>query len=191
MGWLSSRSWATRDDLVAHLVQEYTLVDHAIVAGDLYGLSLYEGQHSVLVFLLSNFGTDTTTTQGRVKYSEWGYKAMSETVYPYCFNCPERILAKSDLPDESGWRAACRRHRTAKYRPKDGDVVEITRDLLPEWAEGCRIFTVTRKVLLGHTRGYYCYTAVDNPRVAYRLTDKVLESLKFKRVSTQVSSCAI
>ena len=44
-----------------------------------------------------------------------GWKTMSENMGPYCFKCPERILARLDPPesdDAAKWRAECRKHRS-------------------------------------------------------------------------------
>lgn len=45
-----------------------------------------------------------------------GWKTMSETMHPYCYACPERILALLDPPgnaDATEWRRLCREKRAS------------------------------------------------------------------------------
>ena len=48
----------------------------------------------------------------------WGYKPMDETMGPYRFNCPARILDAATEPLNDcarDWREACRGKRTARF----------------------------------------------------------------------------
>ena len=120
MGWLYLYSCPTKADLVQHLVEDYKLMDYSVRGNVLYGLFPFhnkwlpddfgtlfpvgEPDHAIVICLLD-------CDRSSPEYPLWGYKDMDESVYPYYFDCPERILAKSTVPDESGWRAACRDKR--------------------------------------------------------------------------------
>ena len=61
-----------------------------------------------------------------------GWKEMSERSGPYCFNCPERILALLDDTDNAHaleWRQNCRDHRIRKRETgkvfQDGAVIRF------------------------------------------------------------------
>jgi len=171
MGYLSSRQWATKQDMVDHIIKNFKLVDHSIRGGVLYGLYPYTTEFrpafGIVICLIEKFGE-----------GEYGYKDMGESDYPYYFDCPERILAKSTLPDTSGWRKACRELRAAKllaFKPKHGLIIEWQRSELPDWCEGERLFRVTH--VPRHPRGYWLYTSVNKPTIAYRITKRLLTSL--------------
>jgi hypothetical protein len=123
MGWLYLYSCPTKADLVQHLVDSFGLTDYSVRGNVLYGLfpfhSLWlpdnfgtlfpvgEADHAIVICLLD-------CDRSNPNYPLWGYKDMGEDMCPYCFDCPERILAKSTVPDKSGWRAACREKRGFK-----------------------------------------------------------------------------
>lgn len=120
MGWLYLYSCTTKADLVQHLVEVDKLEDYSVRGNVLYGLFPFHDK-----WLPDDFGTLFPVGQpdyaiavylldcdrSRPNYPLWGYKSMDEGMYPYSFDCPERILAKSTVPDTSGWRAACRAKR--------------------------------------------------------------------------------
>lgn len=59
----------------------------------------------------------------------FGYKDMDETMGPYVYRCPKRILDKLTPTDDKNaneWRAACR-ERIAKPKPKKGDTVRFAK----------------------------------------------------------------
>ena len=132
MGWLYLYSCPTKADLVQHLVGVDKLEDYSVRGNVLYGLFPFhktwlpddfgtlfpvgEADHAIAVYLLD-------CDRSRPKYPLWGYKSMDEGMYPSCFDCPERVLAKSTIPDESGWRAACREKR--KLRLVEGQWYEF------------------------------------------------------------------
>ena len=123
MGWLYLYSCPTKTDLVQHLVEDYKLLDYSVRGKVLYGLfplhqtwlpddfgTLFpvgQPNYAIAVYLLD-------CDRSNKNYPMWGYKDMDESCYPYCFDCPERILAASTVPDTSGWRAACREKRKTK-----------------------------------------------------------------------------
>lgn len=133
MGWLYLYSCPTKADLVQHLVEDYKMEDYSVRGNVLYGLfPLYntwlpddfgtlfpvaDSKQSAIVICLLDCDRDNP------KYHLWGYKDMDESAYPYQFDCPERILAKSTVPDTSGWRKACREKR--KIRLVEGQWYEF------------------------------------------------------------------
>lgn len=121
MGWLHLYSCPTKADLVAHLKRNFEFVDVAVRGNVLYGitatvrditdnfgdtLAIPDGGSVIIVCLLS---CDRTNP----KYPMWGYKSLDEGCGLCVYDCPERILAQSTVPDESGWRAACRAYRVS------------------------------------------------------------------------------
>lgn len=66
-----------------------------------------------------------------------GWKEMSENSGPYCFNCPDRILAMLDDTDNANaleWRQRCRDHRVEKREASkafiDGTVIRFKMPLV-------------------------------------------------------------
>lgn len=121
MGWLHLYSCPTKADLVAHLKRNFKFTDTAVRGNVLYGIT------ATVRDITDNFGDTVQVPNGgsvilicllscdrtNPKYPMWGYKDMDEGVFPSQFTCPERILAQSTVPDESGWRAACRAYRVS------------------------------------------------------------------------------
>ena len=120
MGWFYLYSCPTKADLVQHLVKDYKMEDYSVRGNVLYGLSPFHDkwlpddfgtlfpvadskQSAIIICLLDCDRSNKTTPCG-------GIRTWTRGV-PLCFDCPERILAKSTVPDESGWRAACRAKR--------------------------------------------------------------------------------
>ncbi len=111
---------------------------------------------------------------------------MGEGVYPYYFDCPERILAKSTLPDTSGWRKFCRELRAANqnnFKPKEGLTVKSNRETLPDWCEGERVYLIQKYTKIGAKRGYWVFTAVNRPWVRFRLTRQLQLNMRFEEVA--------
>ena len=157
MGWLHLYSCPTKADLVAHLKRNFKFTDTAVRGNTLYGITatvrnvtdnfgdiiqIPDGGKVIIVCLLS---CDRTNP----KYPMWGYKDMDEGVYPYYFTCPERILAQSTVPDESGWRAACREARKVVSRFKEGQWYEFSEPLDGEtrWQYRCQKRSFKRDVM--------------------------------------------
>lgn len=169
MGYLSSRQWSTKQGMVDHICSNFKLVDHSVRGGVLYGVYPFDNGDGfgIVICLIEKFGE-----------GEYGYKDMGESDYPYYFDCPERILAKSTLPDTSGWRQACRDFaltRRQAFKPKHDLIIEWQREELPDWCKGERLFRVTH--VPRHPRGYWLYTSVNKPTIAYRITKRLLTSL--------------
>lgn len=133
MGWFFGYAWHTKQEIVDHLVDSFKFVDVAVRGNVLYGVTatvrnvtnnfgdivqIPDGGKVIIVCLLS---CDRTNP----KYPVWGYKGMEEGCGPCVYDCPERILAQSTVPDESGWRAACRESRVSS-RFKEGQWYEFS-----------------------------------------------------------------
>jgi hypothetical protein len=175
MGWLSSFNWETKQDMVDHIVSNFKLVDHSVRGKVLFGLYPADlrgdNEFGIVICLIENFSP-------RGRPAEWGYKDMGESDYPYCFDCPERILKASTLPDTSGWRQACRDFATTRrqaFKPKHDLIIEWQRSELPDWCKGERLFRVTH--VPRQPRGYWLYTSVNKPTIAYRISKRLLTSL--------------
>ena len=101
MGWLFCSR--TREALVKKLrIDLAEDIERISVVGNyLYGISR-ESPKTISVFKLKGLG------KGEVVY-RWGYKEMDETMYPYVFTCPKRLLDLSERQDENSlkWRAEC------------------------------------------------------------------------------------
>lgn len=174
MGYLSSRQWSTKQDMVDHICSNFKLVDHSVRGGVLYGVYPFDNGDGfgIVICLIEKFGE-----------GEYGYKDMGEGDYPYYFDCPERILAKSTLPDTSGWRAECRSRRISKFKPRDGITVEWQAETLPDWCCGERLFWVKHYPPNFSRRGVFVYQAVNRQTICYRLTGRMIASLKPKVVT--------
>ena len=188
MGWLSSPNWETKQDMVDHICSNFKLVDHSVRGGVLYGVYpanvISDHDFGIVICLIENFSP-------RGKPPEWGYKDMGEGEYPYYFDCPERILAKSTLPDTSGWRKFCRELRAANkdsFKPKEGLTVKSNREVLPDWCRGERVYNIRKVTQIGSKRGYWVFTAVDNHKVSYRLTRQLQLNMKFEEVQNELVS---
>lgn len=115
MGWLFSSEWSCKKDVEQHLVKQLTHSDQVVLDtssswGEFYALCERKGERFIVVFLIKG------TKASRHKCAEFGYKDMCESMNPYYYNCPERILSKSTDMSEGAveWRAACRKIRKEK-----------------------------------------------------------------------------
>lgn len=146
MGWHSG--WRTKEELVEHLVSApgsvVTVLDHSLVGRNLWTVCRldqdYAGRPKGLVFL--HLDRMSPPTKGLDDMS-WGYQGTSEWDTPSERDCPERLLAQSQVttPAAVDWRAACRawltnesqrRRAIASLKPGDpfmcnGHKVEFTR----------------------------------------------------------------
>lgn len=137
MGWLFKYDCRTKQDVVDHLVNNFKFTDVAVRGNVLYGVAptirnvtdnfgdivqIPDGGKVIIICLLS-------CDRSNKNYPHWGYKDMDEGVFPYCFTCPERILAQSTVPDERGWRAACREARKVVTRFVEGQWYEFAQPL--------------------------------------------------------------
>ncbi|QHS09019.1 hypothetical protein [Sinimarinibacterium sp. NLF-5-8] len=94
----------SKDQLVKELTEESSVHDYSLRGNCLWLLrkSKWNGKMFIELCLIKTYGGD------------WGYKPLSEGVHPYYYNCPERLLAKSEDDSETAinWRAKCRSVRS-------------------------------------------------------------------------------
>lgn len=116
MGWLYSYSWQSQKEVEHHLIDQieqagYKVLDKSSCWGEFYVLREHpNGQRDIFVALIRG------TKPSRYKCGEFGYKSMSESMEPYYYNCPERILSQSTDQSENAieWREKCRKIRKEK-----------------------------------------------------------------------------
>lgn len=116
MGWLYSYNWQSQKEVEEHLIVQieqagYKVLDKSSCWGEFYALREHpNGQRNIFVALIKG------TKPSRYKCGEFGYKNMDESVHPYAYNCPERLLAKSTDQSEHAieWREKCRKLRKEK-----------------------------------------------------------------------------
>lgn len=123
MGWLFCAY--SKDDLIAELRRDLKPErddDLSVVGNVMYCVQAMaepsdeRGHRSIAVIRLS-----CDSSQYRCDEYKWGYKVMDESMMPYYFSCPERILARSDckVGDAEAWREKCREvRRTTLQRSK-------------------------------------------------------------------------
>jgi len=98
MGWTSSYDWRTRKDVADHLKDGREVGPTTKILGtgssgnELWLVLETNGRRDIVLYLLGKCG------------SEWGYKDMDETMHPYFYNCPLKLLklAPERCPE---WRA--------------------------------------------------------------------------------------
>lgn len=125
MGYTSSPSWDTASKIVAERIKVYTAlnkyVTHKKVGNCLWMVVLdaNTGKPFIALYLLSKFDGD------------WGYKDMSESMFPYYYSCPLEFLGMCET-ECAEWRAEVRKWhaRQAKIKQlkktlKIGDVVNL------------------------------------------------------------------
>lgn len=121
MGWdcLSSKP----SNVKQYLDREFAkgLVASAMVGTQYY--AAYRSKKTGEVFAV----VVITRTQG----GEWGYKVMDESVEPYYYNCPAKILkllTPTDQPHANEWRQKCVQasvRKTLAKSLKNGDVIKF------------------------------------------------------------------
>lgn len=77
----------------------------------------------------------------------FGYKDMDETVHPYAYDCPVRILDRLTPTDSAGaneWRALCRK-RNSKPTVRIGETIELARPVPFAGIFESRMVRVNRK----------------------------------------------
>lgn len=116
MGWYFCA--ISKDALVRYIEDDLaTVSDAEIIGKSLRGQRLWVAmrrgeQRFILLYLLkSSAGGD---------WYKWGYKDMDETMHPYYYDCPLRLLdATKPDGEESEWRKAVRAyHAKRKTVPK-------------------------------------------------------------------------
>lgn len=145
MGYTFCESWTTANKVVESCVTEYKAVSryltHKKVGNCLWMVikDVKTGKLVIVLYLLSKSG------------GKWGYKDMSESVFPYYYSCPLEYL---DMCGETcaEWRAEVRKWhaRQAKIKQlrqatKVGDIVNL---------RGCKIPNAVVQSLKPFTGSY-------------------------------------
>jgi hypothetical protein len=124
MGWLFCAS--SKDELVAHIERDLSSVPGLTILGKaVRGSRLWyaveRGEQRFIVLYLTE-----CDRRDHPAY-RWGYKDMDESVHPYYYDCPIRLLDLTPQAIESGWRKAvrdaARRKSQPKVKPESGQVV--------------------------------------------------------------------
>lgn len=124
MGWYFCA--ASKDELMSHIERDLAgLSDAEIIGKSLRGSRLWiamrRGEQRFIVLYLLSKSKDSSWP--------WGYKDMDETMHPYYYDCPLRLLdatAPEEGKEESEWRKAVREHhakKSARPKPETGKVV--------------------------------------------------------------------
>ena len=122
MGWLYLYECVEKKDIINLLTKEEkseaysrTTIDHACSGNELWCVyevksPSYTGQVLVLNLLAKNDG-------------HWGYKDMDESMHPYYYNCPKRLLDICPEPAkvecQQTWRDAWKAHQEAKKATRE------------------------------------------------------------------------
>ena len=124
MGW--SVGWDSKDDVVQHITRdqirdEYSCktIQCSLRGGVLWSVREYVNERTqwqphlaIDCDLIENHGGDRG----------WGYKGLSEEMYPYHFSCPLSYFTLQPRVDNKEWRHEVRRfHRRSRYKFKTGD----------------------------------------------------------------------
>lgn len=134
MGWFFPYYCNDKESIVKHCVKNFKMIDHSVNGNVLYGLCAIHRN------FMDDFGTSIyVETEGRYiliclldhdkQDKLWGYKEISEHGFPYVFKCPKRILNKSTVADESGWRKACLDSVKAKLKLVENSWYEFNKPL--------------------------------------------------------------
>lgn len=143
MGWTTSCSWRSRQDVIDRRLQDcfyvndknkqikYTLLGHSDRPPVLWTLwertiiDLNTSDFSTITFI----GCDLISSGPRGKNKEWGYKDMCESAGLYYYSCPLKFLEAA--PEENPeWRKGVRKwHADAaarrKFKPQPGQILQL------------------------------------------------------------------
>lgn len=112
MGWTSASEWTTKAAIVADILKDRTIAAHACKGNQLWVVCNNTSDPTypekvLVVFLLEKHG------------GVYAYKDMSEDMGPYCYDCPDWLLAM--VPETSAaepWRKARLRYLAGKAASK-------------------------------------------------------------------------
>ncbi len=113
MGWYYG--WDSRECMVRHLLAQEggssEVIDHSLVGNNLWMLlrRKADGFRFIVLCLIRSNRADG-----------WGYNDVEESCGPAEVDCPERLLAQSDVIDEMAmrWRQRCRDARTLRAKQR-------------------------------------------------------------------------
>jgi len=126
MGWSFEMIDRGREEFIArvtsqkHYSEGYTPLEYREVGNKIYQLLRVEAQSRVMIAL---------TLIAKHRNGGWGYKGLSEDMFPYEVDCPLSLLNKADpTPSASAqeWRAKVREYhasKKAKIKPSAGMVL--------------------------------------------------------------------
>lgn len=118
MGWIEmhkEKGISYRDFFQEGLQGE--IIDSCTKNGVFYGALRTERQEILALVILVRIQRG---------YYNFSYKWMDESVHPYYYDCPDRILdllTPTDIKSANEWRESCRKHN--RNKPKVGDVVKF------------------------------------------------------------------
>jgi len=120
MGWTTSFNWDSAADVKRDLLRTdtwgngYEILDHASYGSEFYmAVKKPCGEVFIAVYLVKGHIDGYGGT-------EWGYKDMDSSCFPYYFNCPEKLLKLSTVTDDNSikWIEECRKKRKHKSTVK-------------------------------------------------------------------------
>ena len=118
MGWLIG--WRSKEDLVQHLLRQdggnCDVIDHSLRGNNLWMLCKRKDDGFRFIVLCRLQYCRGSGPYGR----DWGYKDIDESMGPFYYDCPERLLAQSDDTSDYGtaWRRNCREMRNRRASRK-------------------------------------------------------------------------
>ena len=115
-GWMSSWEWKSKKDVIEH-IKRRVVRSPLMVSNGRGGCAMLakdsNGKKSIFVFLINKEG------------GEWGYKDMHESMGPYYYEVPLKMLKAADPPQNEtaqNWREKVRKAqglRAIKWQPGD------------------------------------------------------------------------
>ena len=88
--------------LIRILQEKCRFEDYELINNELYALCRTDdGRRFIVVCLLKPYRDG------------WAYTLADESMHPYNYQCPARLLSRSDIPDVSHWRECCWRYSCA------------------------------------------------------------------------------
>ena len=126
MGYLFSTEWPTKKALVSELSKN--AIEFSVVGNHLWMAYEYQGKLYLNLCLLS-----------KSKDSGWGYKSMDESMGPFYYDCPKKLLKLVPVACQS-WR-----DEVAKMHEKNEKLKNIQ---IGDWVETSEPYRIPRKMQL-------------------------------------------
>lgn len=105
---------------------------------------------------------------------DWGYKRITETMHPFYYDCPKRILDASNCAAGQKWRDACRERVTQKAEARRKARL-LSATLKPDdrviWTATGETVRILYPAGVRTKRGSIAATKSDGRVFAYRLTE--------------------
>ena len=146
MGWTTTADYERNAKGVftikEYLDREFSNDNPKYVKEEILASSLHRNKEYYAALRMTNCETGRVTVLALVVFVSYkpndpdghtlGWRDMTETAHPYCYNCPERILALLDPPlndNAAEWRRLCREQRAtardARKALRHGTVVRF------------------------------------------------------------------